>query len=209
LQHIAIGYAPQATLGIDRGFDSDYLNIGLPVALYSVLPGNQKLSIQGRPMPFEEADQVALGFTAATSDDYTIRLSAFDGLFATQDIFLRDKYLQVFHNLKQGPYQFRSVAGTFDDRFVIVYRTSALNTSDFDSGSSIVLYHNDAKTITVAATNERIALVKVYDVRGVLLETRVGEAATSLTFQFAIPQQVLLFEITTTDGRKVIRKYVK
>jgi hypothetical protein len=61
----------------------------------------------------------------------------------------------------------------------------------------------------VVATNELIALVKVYDVRGALLETRVGEGATSLAFQFAIPQQVLLFEITTTDGRKVIRKYVK
>ncbi|MCZ8298546.1 MAG: choice-of-anchor J domain-containing protein [Flavobacterium sp.] len=204
-----IGYAPQATLGIDRGFDSDYLNVGLPVALYSVLPGNQKLSIQGRPMPFEEADQVSLGFTAATSEDYTIRLSAFDGLFTAQDIFLRDKYLEVLHDLKQGPYQFRSVAGTFDDRFVIVYRTSALNTTDFDSESSIVLYHTTPETITVAAQKEPLALVKVYDVRGALLETRIGEGATSLTFQFAIPQQVLLFEITTTDGRKVMRKYVR
>lgn len=204
-----IGYAPQATLGVDRGFDSDYLNVGLPVALYSVLPGNQKLSIQGRPMPFEEADQVPLGFTAATSDDYTIRLSAFDGLFTAQDIFLRDKYLEVLHDLKQGPYQFRSVAGTFDDRFVIVYRTSALNTTEFDSESSIVLYHTTPETITVAAQKEQLALVKVYDVRGALLETRLGEGATSLTFQFAMPQQVLLFEITTTDGRKVMRKYVK
>ena len=150
-KQMLIGYSTQATFGIDRGFDSDYLNVGLPMALYSVLPTGEKLSIQGRPMPFDGSDRVPLGFTATSLDDFTIRLSSFEGLFLTQQIYLRDKYLQVYHDLKASDYYFRSPAGTFEDRFEIVYTNGVLSGPEFEHDNALVLYNPDG-TIRVLST---------------------------------------------------------
>lgn len=203
-----IGYANDATSGIDRGYDSDFIDVGLPMSLYSVLPGGQALSIQGRGLPFDQSDIVPLGFKSTALDDYTIHLSSFDGLFDFQDIFLKDRYLNIIHDLKAGDYYFRSAAGTFDDRFQIIYTTALLNTIDFESSNSIVLYHHNSK-INIHSQVELIDRVNVYDVRGVLLATQKNVNQNETTFDLDIPDQVILFEIWTKDGKKIVRKYVK
>lgn len=203
-----IGYSPQATLGIDRGFDSDYLNVGLPMSLYSVLPTGEELSIQGRPMPFEINDQVPLGFVSTTLDDYTIRLSSFDGLFTTQSIYLKDKYLQLIHDLKASDYYFRSGPGTFEDRFEIVYTDGALSTVGFENDSALLLYNPDG-VIRVKSTTALLSSIKVYDVRGVLLTAMDDLATAEQAVPLEVTQQVLLFEIRLDSGKVIYRKYIK
>lgn len=207
-KQLLIGYNAQATLGIDRGFDSDYLNVGLPMALYSVLPSGEKLSIQGRPMPFDASDRVALGFTATTLDDFTIRLSSFEGLFSTQQIYLRDKYLQLYHDLKASDYYFRSPAGTFEDRFEIVYTNGALGGQEFQKDNALVLYNPDG-TIRVLSTESMISSIKVYDLRGGLLTALNEVNSFEKTVPLQVEQQVLLFEIQLDTGQVVYRKYIK
>jgi hypothetical protein len=203
-----IGYASDATLGIDRGFDSDFIDVGLPMSLYSILPGGHTLSIQGRGLPFDASDIVPLGFKSTTLDDYTIHLPAFDGLFDFQNIYLKDRYLNIIHDLKAGDYYFRSNAGTFNDRFQIIYSTNLLNTIDFDSSNTIIVYHVQDE-IRIHSQVEILDQIKVYDVRGVLLASQKDIKGFEATFDLALPDQVLLFEIQTSDGKRVVRKYVK
>ena len=159
-------------------------------------------------MPFEVADVVPLGFKSTALDDYTIHLSAFDGLFDFQSIYLKDRYLNIIHDLKAGDYYFRSNAGTFNDRFQIVYSTALLNTSDLEYSNSVILYHQNDK-ITIHSQTEWIDRINVYDVRGILLATQKEINQQEISFDLAIPDQVVLFEIWTNDGKKIVRKYVK
>jgi hypothetical protein len=74
-----IGYANEATLGFDRGYDG-YLMNPTSVCIYS-LAENNALSIQGLPLPFSVSDEVPIGIHLESSGNYKIGLTNFDGLF--------------------------------------------------------------------------------------------------------------------------------
>ncbi len=122
-----IGYAQQASLGLDRGYDGEYFNFGGGISLYSIA-ATTNLAIQGRPTPFSNTDEVPLGFSVAAAGTFTINLSNVDGLFTSQNVYLKDKLLNTIVNLKQGAYTFTSDLGVFNDRFVVVYRNKIRNT---------------------------------------------------------------------------------
>lgn len=55
-----IGYSYSSTYqNNDRGFDGEYIDSGNSVSLYSVV-NSEKLTIQGRPLPFINTDEVPL-----------------------------------------------------------------------------------------------------------------------------------------------------
>lgn len=87
--------------------------------LFIPLPQRTKLAIQGRALPFASSDIVDLGYKNNVAGTLRISLNDFDGTFATQNIYLEDKALNIIHNLKEGDYSFASAAGTFDTRFCI------------------------------------------------------------------------------------------
>lgn len=109
-----VGYIQNATDGYDRGFDGKNLDVGNQVNLYSFV-GDIKLGIQGKALPFSDTDIIPLGFKSTISDSYSVRLSDFDGLFTSQNVYLEDKLLNVIHDLKASDYTFVTNAGTFDD----------------------------------------------------------------------------------------------
>ncbi|MXN93349.1 hypothetical protein GR160_19165, partial [Flavobacterium sp. Sd200] len=120
-----VAYRPDATLELDYGYDGRLLNDGGRIALYS-LAGETSLAIQSRP-DFEVGDVVPMGFTAVTPGDYTLSLDRFDGLFDQgQDIYLKDNQLGLTHDLADGGYAFSTAAGTFNDRFEVVYAREVL-----------------------------------------------------------------------------------
>ncbi|MEC4005919.1 choice-of-anchor J domain-containing protein [Flavobacterium sp. SUN052] len=203
-----IGYAADATLGVDRGFDGAYFNTGSPVALYSIIDATTTFAIQGRPLPFDDSDEVPLGFYANASGNFTINLFDYDGLFANQTIYLKDKVLNLYHNLKNSSYNFSSNAGTFNDRFVLVYRETYLNTNQsIINSDAIVLYKPNADLQINAGTiimNE----VKVFDVRGRLLFDKKDINATTTQINLGTTNEVLLIEITTSDSIKINKKYI-
>lgn len=203
-----IGYAANATMGVDRGYDGAYFNSGSSIAIYSLADATT-LAIQGRSLPFNDTDEVPLGFYAATSGNFTINLFDYDGLFLNQAIYLKDKVLNLYHNLKNSSYNFSATAGTFNDRFVLVYKqqeTLTTQQSLFDA-NSIVLYKPNAD-LHINAGTILMDEVKVFDVRGRLLFDKKHINATTTQINLGTTNQVLVIEITTNDSVKVIKKYV-
>lgn len=107
-----------ASNNVDETIDGLMLNTDNSM-LYSLL-NNKEYVIQGRALPFFDDDIVPLGFKSTSVDNYNISIENFDGLFENQEIYLKDNYLNVLHDLKQGNYTFSSNAGTFNDRFEVV-----------------------------------------------------------------------------------------
>lgn len=203
-----VGYASAATNAFDSGYDGELLDAGTPVLLYSKLaPIN--LAIQGRSLPFDENDVVPLGYKVSTAGTYEIKLSQFDGIFDTQNVYLEDRLLGTIHDLKTSNYSFVSAVGTFDDRFVLRYTNNALTINNhlFDYNTVQVYQHNGVITIDsgLATMDE----VKIFDVRGSLLydQTHINSSDLEIS-KLTSSNQVLLISIKSTEGKVVTKKLI-
>jgi len=65
---------------------------------------------------------VKLGLKVVEAGNFEINIEQVDGLFAQQDVYIKDTYTNAIHNLKEGSYYFISQVGTFNDRFEVVYK---------------------------------------------------------------------------------------
>lgn len=204
-----VGYAEDATLGLDRLFDGEMLDVGNAITLYSKVD-DAKLSIQGRPLPFDVNDTVPLGYISTINSTYSISLFDFDGLFTSQDIYLEDHDLNVVHNLKNGAYTFTTNSGTFDSRFVLRYTDVTLGTGNpVFNESAVIVYKNPANDFTIQSGSFIMDQVKVFDIRGRLLLDKKGINASQTTFTASMANEVLLVQVTTTDGIKVTKKVIR
>ena len=164
-----IGYVEGATNGLDRLYDG-YEFESASANIYSVL-GDEKLSIQGRILPFDDEDTVPLGVVIPNNDIYQIAINTLDGLFenTSQAIFLEDTYTNVIHDLRTSPYAFTSDSGTFNDRFILRYTDNSLSLEDFENAPEITITAPDNNYIKVTSSMSQIENVMVYDLLGRVL----------------------------------------
>lgn len=203
-----VGYIEGATNGIDRLYDAELLG-GNYVTLYSLLDQN-KLTIQGKALPFDVTDVVPLGYKVAIAGTFNISLGSFDGLFEGQDVFLKDKLLNVIHNLKEGGYEFMSAIGAFDNRFEVVYQNETLGAENPEiNPENIIIYKNSNSTIKVNSGSMFIREVKVYDIAGRLISQAKNVNSTdALIKNLPSIHQVLIVDVLTVEGQKLVKKIV-
>ncbi|NNT71776.1 T9SS sorting signal type C domain-containing protein [Flavobacterium sp. IMCC34852] len=203
-----VGYVESATNGIDRLFDGEMVDIGNAITLYTMVD-NTKLSIQGKQLAFDVNEMIPLGYKSTINSTYTINLADFDGLFASQNIYLEDLVLNVIHDLKAAPYSFATESGTFDNRFRIRYTTNALGTNNpvFNQNSVVVYQNNGGLHINSGTVNMKN--VTIYDVRGRELASQ-KQVDNTVTVFTTLPttQQVLLVKIEGENGGTVTKKVV-
>lgn len=207
-KQILIGYVESATMGIDRLFDGEMVNSNTAISLYTTV-ATKKLSIQGRPLPFDVEDTIPLSYKSTISGNYTISLSQFDGLFNSQTVYLEDTLLNVIYDLKTAPYTFATEIGTFDNRFILRYTNSALGNHNPEfNENTVVVYKNNAglniNTGAVAMKN-----VTIFDIAGreIASQKQVGTTTTVFT-TLPTTQQVLLVKIEGENGGQVTKKVV-
>lgn len=196
-----IGYAETATNNLDNGFDSTTLDAGNPIMLYSLL-NQDKLAIQGRALPFNDHDVIPLGYKSTVATNYQIRLSDFDGLFNNQDIYLVDKLLNLWHNLKQADYPFVSDIGTFNDRFEIHFIPQALNTLNVGfTDSDVIVYKDYSQSIIATSQNTTIDKIEIFDVRGRKLfgKDKINSNQYIIS-NLQLANQVLIVKVATPQG---------
>src|SRR5690606_40489621 len=111
------GFVEGATSGYDSGYDGSRLSAS-NMTFYSVIP-NQRLAIQGLPLPFDEQIMIPLGFNSQ-SGQYEIGIERIDSFFENRNIYLEDLLLGIIHNLSENPYSFTTLTGRFDERFVLL-----------------------------------------------------------------------------------------
>lgn len=201
---ILVAYAEGATNGWERGYDGIRFNYLATTNLYSVTDADM-LVIQARGLPFDDADQVPLGFNSMTAGNYTLRIDHFDGLFEGQNVYLEDKLLNTVHDLKQSPYAFTTAAGNFTDRFVLRYNLySALGTTHVNA-NDLTAYLNAGK-IHVAA-QQAIKRIEVFEISGKLVKTFAPEdLPKQFEDEFVFAQGVYMARITLDDGTTATQK---
>ena len=198
-----VGYVEGATMDKDSKYDA--LSSTMTLNIYSIID-NEKFSIQGRSLPFNDDDEVAIGFNVPASGNYTLGINTADGLFlGNQDIYLKDEQLGIYHDLKSAPYAFTATSGVHNDRFKLVYKNTVLSNVTFNENEIQIAKNNNS--IEIVSGNEIMSNVKVYDVRGRLIveKNKINDNKISINTN-NVQDQVLIVNIITSEGIKVTRK---
>ncbi|WP_439553487.1 T9SS sorting signal type C domain-containing protein [Flavobacterium macrobrachii] len=202
-----VSYKDYASNGVDR---YDGKNVGsFDNSLTSLIDG-QEFGIQGKSS-FVDTDVVPLRLKVATAGNYTISIEQTQGLFNQgQAIYLNDKLSSTLHNFAAGSYTFTSEAGTFDERFEVVYRDAALSVDvPTLTEKQVVIYKNQANDFVINTGDFEMSAVKVFDVRGRLLVEKQGINATQTSITAGLSNEVLLVQIKTVDGSIVTKKVIR
>lgn len=192
-----LGYVTGATEAKESAYDA--LASELPMGIYSIL-ADEKFVIQGRSLPFDTNDQVAIGYNVATAGTYKLALNFVDGLFAdaAQNIYIEDTTTGIIHDLKASPYSFTTAAGTFKTRFVLRYTYETLGMEDF-TANEVKVYANES--INVSTAHQSLQTVKVYDLQGRVLGAYKNINATTFsTYAIAKTQTALIVEVVLANG---------
>ncbi|WP_310377773.1 T9SS sorting signal type C domain-containing protein [Flavobacterium sp.] len=200
-----VGYISGATNEYDNAFDGESFDGNEFVDFYSVNQ-DKNLVIQGRALPFDENDQVELGFRTTINGAFTIKIDQVDGLLTNQAVFIEDKLTNTVFDLKNGNYTFNTVAGTFNDRFVLRYTNKTLSTIEIDTLENQVLVSNKNKQIKINSLVELMDKVLVYDLLGRPFYQKDKINNTELSLPNLGSNQTLLLKITLQNGQTVTKK---
>jgi hypothetical protein len=203
LSQMLLGYMTGATTGFDKSIDGEVFD-NSKTTLYNII-SDEAYTIQGRALPFDENDIVPLGINITTAGTYSISLDNVDGLFVSQDIYLKDKETGFLHNLKQGDYIFNALVGTYNNRFEIVYKKA--NDNDNLGALNTLNVYTTNGVLNIISSNSKIKTVEIYDVLGKVIYSRqninqLGHDITTLT----IKNQLLVVKITLSNGSQVTKK---
>jgi hypothetical protein len=153
---------------------------------------------------------VPLGYKTTLVGTLNISIDHHDGLFEGQNIYVKDNLLNIVHNLKEAPYLFTTVAGTFNDRFVLRYLPeSSLGTNTPIIDPNSILVFNKSNQISIKSTEHTIKQVEIYDLQGRLLFSQNKVYKQEFTTQeLHVNKQVVVVKITTDLDGIWIKKVV-
>jgi hypothetical protein len=126
-----------------------------------------------------------------------------------QNIYIRDVFTGVVHDLKQSAYSYATTTGTFNNRFELVYTNAPLSTPNpiFNDNAIVVYKQNEVLHINSGTTEMKS--VRIFDVRGRLIYEQKAIQATTLAIKdLNAAQQVLIVQITAADDQMVSKKVV-
>ena len=203
-----IGYITNATNEHESRFDGESFDGNEYVDFYSINQ-NKNLVIQGRALPFDENDEVPLGYRAKINGDFTITIAQTDGLLNNQNVFIEDKVTNKVFNLKEGNYTFNTAAGTFDNRFVLRYTNKTLGTNDFDAKGNTVLISIKNQKIQINSITETIDKVTIFDLLGrqIYQKNKVNNNELLLS-DFISSHQALIVKTSLQNGSTVTEKVI-
>lgn len=205
-KQILIGYIDGATNQYDTDYDAESLNGNPFVNFYSRIE-SKKLVIQGRALPFIKNDSITLGYETAIAGKFNLSIDHEDEYFKKENVFLVDKKIKKIHNLKQGAYLFSSDAGTFNERFVLLFTNETLTIKDFSENNPEIFISVQDRVVKLISTQELINEITVFDILGKQLYRK--ENIENLEFQlpkFNSYHQVLIVKIKFGDKKIVTRK---
>lgn len=202
---LMIAYMEGATSGVDDKIDASFMNYN-GNAIYTLIENNKYL-IQGLGLPFKTSDVVKLGFKVVEAGNFTISIENVDGIFAEgQMVYLKDKALDITHNLSDSAYNFSSAIGDFNDRFEVVYETEeTMGVGDLTANSVQVYTQNN--NIVVSSKSEKILSVEVFDLSGRNIHS--NQKINANLYQIAsVVTGTLVIRVQTQNGEIIARKAI-
>lgn len=196
----AIAYMDNATMGIDFGYDATKFTENNALSVYTLAQQNP-LTIQARPV-FTNTDVVPMGYNAPQAGTYTIAIDHANGVFQQgQAVYIKDNAEGIIRSLNDNSYSFATEAGTFDNRFELLYTTQALGTDQPLDANTVAVF-KQGSSIHVNAGSALVNGITIYDIRGAKVYSVDNVNNTEAVINnLTAEQQVLIVEVNTTKGK--------
>ena len=130
-------------------------------------------------------------------------------MFESQEIYIWDKLVNIKHDIKQSEYNFNSNAGTFNERFSIVYKNGLLSNEDFEGSNNLIVFINSSNQIIIEDSKNYLETVEIYDVSGRQLFSKNGISSNEFNVLNSFGNQVLLVRVTNENGIVLTKKVLK
>ncbi|HLV15392.1 MAG TPA: T9SS type A sorting domain-containing protein, partial [Xanthomarina sp.] len=207
-REIALGYDERASIGFDRGFDAiDFSDF--PDSMLWYTPENL-LVIQGLNS-FSVEDEIPLAIKITTPGIYTIGLDRMLNFPENTPIYLKDNLNGSFYNLKIDSVSIPFEAGTFNNRFSIVYQRDALGMPTLEENQSVyVKFNKNTDTVTLLGIDNlnEVKTVYMYAMDG--KQVRLYENIESKAFDVShLNDGVYILKLEMSSGAIKNIKFVK
>ena len=203
-----ISFSEESSDSYDPKFDAKRL--ATPVSLYSKLETDEELGIQGRSA-FDENQEIPLGFVSQIEEEqkFKISISDLDGaVWPDVQVYLLDKFENIIHNLTDSNYYFESKEGVYNNRFVLLFKSIALEVSENYLQNISLVPNPTTGSITIISPKATVKKVEVYDIRGRKLMA-VDNNSNQSTIDLSTLQAATYFvKIITAEGM-VTKRVIK
>lgn len=213
---VLVAYVEGATDGVD-GFIYDAernLSTGLNAIIYTeILDSKKKYAIQGKAVNSLCLDEaIPLGFKTTITQPtlYKLAIAKFQGKFFDEnDLYIRDNFQNIDHNLSESDYSFTSAPGDFNDRFVVGFKnpTMALADPRFDAKKLSIKELINGK-VQILAQNQNIKAVKIIDVLGQTLNFFTGNNSVEVYDLNHLSQAVYFAKVELSNGEIITKRFV-
>ena len=156
-----------ATSGYDFNYDEALENVQEDDMYWLIDQGkflNQGIS------EFNTETLIPIGVNTNSSGMHYISIDKLENIPSDMDIFVHDKDLGVYHNIKEGAYEINLNGGVFLNRFEITFKAQdTLSTTDFSAQekSIDILFDVASDQIKVLNnSNSKIEAINVYSILG-------------------------------------------
>ena len=206
---VLVGYTAETTLGYDRMYDATRNSVSTAQA-YTLLDNTTlRLAINARPT-FTNTDKVALGILKnnTNAETFTFAIEEKEGIFSTDQVtvYLRDKVLDTFHNLNNGPFTYTSSVTNLGNRFELVYQTNAdLSNPEFAASQTFTSLNDN---VFKASSSAEMSSITIYDMAGRLIASYENINSKTFTTDFNKVQGVYIAKIKLMDGTLVNQKVI-
>ncbi|MGB5364531.1 MAG: T9SS type A sorting domain-containing protein, partial [Aureibaculum sp.] len=161
-----LGFSEDATDGYDYGMDGGLINDPPDDDMGSLLNGQQYV-IQAFA-PYTPDKEIDLVLHASGNFTYTLKSTEISNFPADQDIFVKDLLTGQNYDLRSTePYNFTSVAGSFTDRFKVVFRDpAALSTEEFATDNTLIYVNQPEDKLYVKQLSEQATELTITNMLG-------------------------------------------
>jgi hypothetical protein len=200
-----VGYVDGATNERDRLYDA-YQGL-IDFSIYSLI-NDDEMIIQGRSLPFNNADMVPIGINIEENGIYKLAIDNIEGsLFVEelQDIYIEDLYLNVIHDLRQSPYTFAGTSGVTNNRFLLRYNNEqALSLNDIAFSETFAFVQNGILKVN---SSQKINNITIFDLTGkTIIQYPVNGIDSRFTSIFNFSKGAYLASIKLSNGAVVTKK---
>ena len=159
-----------ATINKDWGYDANIYDLQLDDMFWTL--DNEKFVIQGIDA-INQSTILPLGIQTSTDGNNKISIESLENVPYELEVFIHDKVLDIYHDLKASNYEVYLLAGEYLDRFEITFSNQdALEIDDNQLIKIDVYYSNTIKSIVlINPTLQTIESIEVANILGQTIHT--------------------------------------
>lgn len=154
-----------ATLGYDWGYDSKYIDTQIDDMYWLI--NNEKFIIQGIN-EINEQTIIPLGIHTKKDGFNSIIINQLENTPSSLNIYLHDKELNIYHDLKTDKYDTYLAAGEYLNRFEITFSNAqVLGTEERENKQIEVYFSNEKNSVVINnPTSKWIKSVEMFNIIG-------------------------------------------